>query len=87
MSTKDNDIRLLTKQGVSENTATALIERIEPLRGKKPEPDTPMNKDSLMMQPVDNWDRIDRKGEWGGRILSLPSPAFRENYGHIDWRK
>jgi hypothetical protein len=87
MRPRDNEIAMLTKQGVSENAATALIDRIEPLRGKKPEPDTPMDKDNLLMQPVDNWDRTDRKGEWGGRILSVPSPAFRENYAQIDWRK
>lgn len=49
--------------------------------------DPVMDTDNCLMQPVDNWDKIDRKGHWGDNFLSYPSKAYRANYDNIDWTK
>ena len=43
----------------------------------------PMDKDSVMMQPSDQWDAIDRGRR--GKIVSTPSRRFAARWGEIDW--
>ena len=45
----------------------------------------PMDKDSVMLQPSDQWDDID-KGK-RGKIVSTPSRRFMVNWDEIDWRR
>ena len=53
--------------------------------GKAP----PMDKDSMLMAPMSEWERSDREGTCGNgrRVFSSPSEAFRRGWEAIDWRK
>ena len=44
-------------------------------------------KDSMLMQPTEAWDKTDKKGRWGDKVLSMPSRKYRERYDLIDWTK
>ena len=78
--------RELHGMGLSSNTID-YMDYVVKEAPRKIDPDPPLNKDSLMFQPVSAWDKIDRKGKWGDRLVSTPSRLFRERYDMIDWRK
>jgi hypothetical protein len=74
----------LVRGGKSENEATAIAERAAKIAGSRPERDTPMDKDSVMMQPVENWEASDKRPP-GRRRFLFPSPRYKERYDEIDW--
>ncbi len=45
----------------------------------------PMDKDSVMMQPTDQWDAIDRGSR--GKIVSHPSRRFKDRWDEINWKR
>ena len=45
----------------------------------------PMDKDSVMLQPSDQWDAIDRGRR--GKIVSHPSRRFAARWGEINWER
>ena len=78
--------RELAKKGLS----TGQIDHMDAVVKAAPSgmaPNPPMDKDSLMMQPTENWSKVDRKGKWGDSVLSYPSRKFRERYDLVDWSK
>ena len=78
--------RELAKKGLS----TGQIDHMDAVVKNAPSgmaQNPPMDKDNLMMQPVENWGRVEKKGKWGDSVLSYPSRKFRERYSLIDWSK
>lgn len=50
------------------------------------DPDPPFDRDKLMHQPVEAWDKTDRKGRWGGKkFFHGGSREYVENLAKIDW--
>jgi hypothetical protein len=50
--------------------------------------ETPLDKDNMLMQPMENWDYKDRAGTMGQAIYVFPgSRKYQENYDRIDWSK
>lgn len=49
--------------------------------------DPPMDKDSMLMQPTDQWEKSDRDGTCGNgrRLFSPPSDRYKERYSEINW--
>jgi len=45
----------------------------------------PMDEDTPLIQPLDNWDEVDRRGP-GKRLFFAPGDTrFKERYDLIDW--
>ncbi len=49
--------------------------------------DPEMDMDNHLMQPMDNWDRVARKGHWGDSFLWVPSKKYKDRFDEIDWSK
>ena len=80
-----NDLaKKLVRGGMSENQAMATQERANSLLAGKPDRTKPMDKDNLLMQPTENWEKSDLRRP-GSKVFSKPSPLFSQNYGRINW--
>lgn len=56
--------------------------------GKKRRDDCPMDVDTPLMQPMENWDKQDKRGaSFGPTITFYPSKEYADNYELIDWSK
>jgi len=93
METREKAVErdLVRRAGASESWAKAIagraVSRAERLKDEHNRP--PMDKDSLMFAPVDEWDRTDLKGHWGDKEFVRPSESeqYRRNYEKIDWSR
>lgn len=74
----------LVRGGKSENEARAIAENARSLSARRPSRDEPMNKDSLLMQPTENWEASDRRPP-GRRAFFYPTPSYKQRYEEIDW--
>jgi hypothetical protein len=75
--------------GVSENLLNRArgIAKTAPKEGIKKDP--PMDTDNMLMQPMEEWDKTDRKGSWGGKVFKFgfTDPKVRKRFDDIDWTK
>jgi len=70
---------------LSDNLRDMAVKAAEKYKGIDTEADPPMDKDNCLMQPMENWDRTDRKGSWGDSFMSVPTKQFKDNFDIIDW--
>ena len=49
--------------------------------------DPPMEKDNLLMQPLENWEKSDLRAPGQKLFFHVASHAYRRNYDLIDWSK
>jgi hypothetical protein len=74
---------------LGENAVDATTSRVsEILERPRPEPrqHIPMDKDSPMLQPIENWEASDKRPP-GEKLFFYPTKKWRENYERIDWTK
>lgn len=81
---KDHLAQKLVHGGMSGNQAQATQERANSLLAGKPNNKTPMDKDNLLMQPVNSWEKSDLRRP-GGKVFSYPSDPFQTGYERINW--
>ena len=85
----DSQKRKLASNGTSASSVEAISENVDRMTKRLPEAkkkDDSWN-DTMLMQPTEAWDRTDRKGRWGDKVLSTPSKKYKERYELIDWSK
>lgn len=83
----------LVSRGRSENEAKAIAKKVQTLsksiEGNREDYKARKDdswKDCVLMQPTENWDKTDLKGDRvGDQYLWVPSEAYKENFDNIDW--
>lgn len=76
--------RELAKKGLS----TGQIDHMDRVVRDAPSgmaPNPPMDKDSLLMQPLENWEESDKRPPGRKKFFHGGSKRFRENLAKIDW--
>jgi len=63
-------------------------ERIEgAYQNEKMVRENPLDKDNMLMQPTENWEKSDREGTCGNgrRQFFISSPRYKARFDEIDW--
>jgi len=70
--------------GKSENEARAIAENARALSARRPSRDEPMDKDSVLMTPTEEWEKSDLRPP-GRRVFFYPTPSYKQRFDEINW--